>query len=96
MPSEVGSIDDEHSFQEFTLNNDHESLFASLDVPFDKTVETNPILNNNSIINYNDCIEDISNDGIEPSTSSPNVGQFFFNNINSKQLQLHIYVFFMA
>jgi hypothetical protein len=59
-------------------NHDTESLFASLDIPFDKTVETTTILNNNSIMNYNDCIEDISNDGMDPptSTSSPTIGQF--------------------
>jgi hypothetical protein len=29
-------------------------------------------------MNYNDCIEDISNDGMDPptSTSSPTIGQF--------------------
>jgi hypothetical protein len=56
-------------------NHDTESLFASLDIPFDKTTT---ILNNNSMMNYNDCIEDISNDGMDPptSTSSPTIGQF--------------------
>jgi hypothetical protein len=43
-------------------NNDTESLFASLDIPFERTVETTAILNNNSIMNHNDDIEDISED----------------------------------
>ena len=39
------------------------------DVP-DKPVETNSIVNNNSMMNYADCIEDISNDGMDPQAMS--------------------------
>jgi hypothetical protein len=54
-------------------NNDNESLFTSLDITHDKTIETS---SNNSILNYNDCIEDITNDGIDPppSSASPSLG----------------------
>jgi hypothetical protein len=51
-------------------NNDTESLFASLDIPFDRTVETTAILNNNSIMNHNDDIEDIASAGMDPLTST--------------------------
>jgi hypothetical protein len=69
-----GSVDEEQIFQEIIGNND-DSLFTSLDITRDKTIETSSTLNNNSIINYNDCIEDISNDGIDPPPS-PKLGHF--------------------
>jgi len=70
----VDQIDEEQMFQDVIENNDNESLFTSLDITHNKTFETSSISNNNSIINYNDCIEDITNDGIDPppSSSSPN------------------------
>ena len=51
-----------------------DSLFASLESTNAKNLETNLISNNNSMLNYDDCIEDITNDGIDPppSSSSPN------------------------
>ncbi|CAF0825268.1 unnamed protein product [Adineta steineri] len=67
----VTTLDEVEVLREVMENNDNESLFTSIN----KTYETNTILNNNSIINYDNCIEDISNDGIDPppSSSSPSL-----------------------
>lgn len=49
--------------------NDNESLFASLNITHDNTFETISSSVNQPYINYDDGIEDISNDGVDPSHS---------------------------
>lgn len=70
VTTEAIPIDDDINFpndeQFFPDGIDNESLFTSLDKQFD----TNSILNNHPLINYDDCIEDITNDGIDPPPSS--------------------------
>ena len=72
------SIIDQQITEEIIENND-QSLFTTIE----KTPETNPVINNNnSILNYDDCIEDISIDGIDPpppppSTSTSNAFEHF-------------------
>jgi hypothetical protein len=73
---DVAAMDEEQNFKDMMENNDNESLLASLNITNDRTLETsNSTLNNDPIMNYDDCIEDISNDGIDlpPSSSSPNL-----------------------
>jgi hypothetical protein len=69
IDDDVCPIDEEQIFRDMMENHDPDSLFTSLE-----RLETSPILNNNSSLNYDDCIEDITNDGIDPppSSSSPN------------------------
>jgi hypothetical protein len=54
-------------------NHDNESLFTSLEITHDRTIEINSISNNNSGLNYDNCIEDITNDGIDPPPSSSSI-----------------------
>jgi hypothetical protein len=68
-------LEDQQMFEHVLDNHDNESLFTSLEITHDKTIEISSISNNNSGLNYDDCIEDITNDGIDPppSSSSPNL-----------------------
>ncbi|CAF4089864.1 unnamed protein product, partial [Rotaria sp. Silwood2] len=66
---DVGRIHQE--FLKDMSEKDQESLFDSLNITNDRTFETSSSLNKTSLINYNDCIEDISNDGIDPPPPPP-------------------------
>ncbi|CAF2939643.1 unnamed protein product [Rotaria sp. Silwood2] len=66
---DVGRIHQE--FLKDMSEKDQESLFDSLNITNDRTFETSSSLNRTSLINYNDCIEDISNDGIDPPPPPP-------------------------
>ncbi|CAF3985522.1 unnamed protein product [Rotaria sp. Silwood1] len=76
---DVGLIHQQQNSKDMT-ENDHESLFDSLNITNDRTFDTSSTtINQSSIINYNDCIEDISNDGIDPplpTLSSTNISHF--------------------
>ncbi len=75
LDDDVGPLNDDQMFEDVLENNDTESLFSSFDLPPEKTPESASIVNSHSILNYTDCIEDISNDEIypPPSSSSPNI-----------------------
>ena len=52
-------------------SNGHGSpSFAFLNDAPDKPADTDSIVNSKSMINYADCIEDISNDGMDPQAVS--------------------------
>ncbi|UJR31361.1 hypothetical protein I4U23_018855 [Adineta vaga] len=75
---DVSATEREQMYQDVVETDDNDSLFTSLELTRDKTQEPTSAVNNHSIINYNDCIEDISNDGVDPppSSSSPNLAYF--------------------
>lgn len=67
---DVTTAEREQMYKEIIENDDNESLLTSLD----RTNEHHPMTNNNnSLLDYHYCIEDISNDGTDlpPSSSSP-------------------------
>lgn len=67
LMEDLGHIDHEPILKNVMENNDNESLFATLNLTHDRTFDTSSTIEKPSVINYNDCIEDISNDAIEPT-----------------------------
>lgn len=74
----LGGADCEQMLCDIVEAADNDSLFTSLELTRDKPFETSSTLHNNNSIDYNDGIEDISNDGIDPppSSSSPALSHF--------------------
>ncbi|CAF3547502.1 unnamed protein product [Rotaria socialis] len=65
------SINHEPVLNHVIENNDNESLFATLNLTRDSTFDSNSTIDKAQNINYSDCIEDISNDGIDPPPPPP-------------------------
>ncbi|CAM4949592.1 unnamed protein product [Rotaria socialis] len=65
------SINHEPVLNHVIENNDNESLFATINLTRDNTFDSNSTIDKAQNINYSDCIEDISNDGIDPPPPPP-------------------------
>ena len=71
IPEDVCPANDElPSSQNITKTNDNGLLSASLNITHDKTFETSSTVENKSMPDYNDNIEDTSNDDIASSPLS--------------------------
>ena len=68
---DIVPLEDQQMLDQILENHDNESLFTSLEITHDKTIGISSVSNNNSGLNYDDCIEDITNDGVDPPPPPP-------------------------